>query len=113
MYDAIAIPFDANQGDSGAQNENGDKTDIDQHASSWWKRNKKYLLVALASLAFGAMAATIAALVGSQDPTNIVPVETLQPTVPVVNDTTYEATSTTVPSTNTTTSTTKPSTPVS
>ena len=108
VYDAIAILFDANQGDTAAQDENADKTNIDQHASSWWKQNKKYLLVALASLAFGAMAATIAALVGSQeDGNNIVPVETLQPTVPI-NDTPYNTTtSVTDPSaTNTTTFTT-------
>ena len=114
VYDAIAIRFDANQGDTAAQDENGDKTNVDQHASSWWKRNKKYMLVALASLAFGAMAATIAALVGSQeDDNNIEPVETLQPTVPV-NDTSYTMNSETNPSTtNTTTSTIKPSTAVS
>ena len=112
VYDAVAVQRDANQGESGAQEENGDKTNIDQHATSWWQQNKKYMLVALASLAFGAMAATIATLVGSQDPTNIVPVETLQPTVPV-NDTQYTMTSfTTVPSANTT-STIKPSTTVS
>ena len=112
VYDAIAIRFDANQGDTAAHDENGNKRY--QHSTSCWQQNKKYLLVALASLAFGAMAATIAALVGSQeDDNNIVPVETLQPTVPV-NDTSYTMNSETNPSTtNTTTSTIKPSTAVS
>ena len=101
VYDAIAIRSDANQGESGAQED-----------ASWWKRNQKYLLVGLIALVIGAMAATIATLVGSQDPTSIVPVETLQPTVPV-NDTSVIVTSETNPSTTNTTSTIKPSTLVS
>ena len=54
VYDAIAVRSDANQGESGAQ-ENGDKANIDQHAISWWKRNQKYLLVGLIALVFGGL----------------------------------------------------------
>ena len=53
VYDAIAVRSDANQGESGAQEENRDKANIDQHAISWWKRNQKYLLVGLIALVFG------------------------------------------------------------
>ena len=112
VYDAIAVRSNANQEDGEAQEENADKANIDQHASSWWKRNQKYLLVGLIALVIGAMAATIATLVGSQSDSNIVVpvVETLQPPVSINNDTP----SATLPSTtNTTTSTTKPFIPVS
>ena len=98
VYDAIAVPSsDANQEDKG-----------DQESTSWWKRNQKYMFVWLMALVIGAMAATIATLVGSKDDANtVVPVETLQSTVSI-NDTQY-----TMSPSNTTTSTTKPSTAVS
>ena len=103
VYDAIAVRSDANQGDSGAQ-ENGDKANIDQHAISWWKRNQKYLLVGVIALVFGGLIATVATLVGSKDDINIV-VPTLPPTVPI-NDSPYNTTtSATLPS-NTTSPTT-------
>ena len=110
VYDAIAVRSNANQEDGEAQEENADKANIDQHASSWWKRNQKYLLVGLIALVIGAMAATIVMLVGSQSDSNIVVpvIETQQPPVHINNE------SATLTSTsNTTTSTTKPFTPVS
>ena len=113
VYDAIAVRSDANQGESGAQ-ENGDKANIDQHAISWWKRNQKYLLVGVIALVFGGLIATVATLVGSKDDINIVVPDILQPSVPI-NDTPYNTTtSVTDPSaTNTTTFTTTTSTTVS
>ena len=110
VYDAIAVRSNANQEDGEAQEENADKANIDQHASSWWKRNQKYLLVGLIALVIGAMAATIVMLVGSQSDSNIVlpVIETQQPPVHINNE------SATLTSTsNTTTSTIKPSTAVS
>ena len=93
VYDAVVIRSDANQGNSGAP-EN----------ASWWKRNQKYMFVGLMALIIGAMAATIATLIGLKDDANtVVPVETAS-----INDTQY-----TMSLTNTTTSTTKPSTEVS
>ena len=114
VYDAIAVRSDANQGESGAQEENRDKANIDQHAISWWKRNQKYLLVGVIGLVFGGLIATVATLVGSKDDINIVVPDILQPTVPI-NDTPYNTTtSVTDPSaTNTTTFTTTTSTTVS
>ena len=98
VYDAIAVPSsDANQEDKG-----------DQESTSWWKRSQKYMFVWLMALVIGAIAATIATLVGTKDDANtVVPVETLQSTVSI-NDTQY-----TMSPSNTTTSTTKPSTAVS
>ena len=89
VYDAVAVRSDVNQEDSGAQEENADKTNINQHASSWWKRNQKYLLVGVIALVIGAMAATIATLVGSKDDINIVvpvpdPVQSTSSTAPSV-----------------------------
>ena len=68
VYDAIAIQSDANQGESGAQE------------NTWWKQNQKYLLVGLIALVIGGLIATVATLVGSKDDINIVVPDLLQST---------------------------------
>ena len=89
VYDAIAVQSDANREGSGAQEENADKTNINQDASSWWKRNRKYLLVGVIALVIGGLIATVATLVGSKDDINIVvpvpdPVQSTSSTAPSV-----------------------------
>ena len=80
VYDAVAVQRDANQGESGAQED-----------ASWWKRNQKYMFGWLIALVIGGLIATVATTAGAKDDANIVAPDTVQPTVPVITNLHYYA----------------------